>query len=70
MKKQISLVTSNPIGSVAGAIGGWMISTKVFKFENMLMKVAVTVAGAYVGATIQSNMKAKASQPTPAVIKK
>ncbi len=70
MKKTISLVTNNPIGGLVGGVAGWMASSKLLKLENMWLKVGVAVVGAYIGSTLQSNMKAKGGVPTAETVKK
>ena len=40
------------------------------KIENMYLKIGSALVGAYIGATVQSNMKAKASVPTAQTVKK
>lgn len=69
MKDQISKVTSNPIGAIAGAGIFWYGAKKMGNVQNNWALIAIAVVGAVVGANLQSKMKAKASQPTAATIK-
>lgn len=68
MKEVVSKVTNNPIGLVVGAGAGFLIALKVVKTDKMWVKVASAIVGGVVGATIQSRMKAKKSQPTKETI--
>lgn len=56
MKEQMNKLTGNPIGAVAGAAAGWFGAPKI-GVHNTWAKVAVAVAGAFVGAMVQSKMK-------------
>jgi outer membrane lipoprotein SlyB len=68
MKEVVTKVTSNPIGLLVGAGAGYLIASKVIKSDKMWITVVSAVVGGVVGATIQSRMKAKASQPTKETI--
>jgi hypothetical protein len=70
MKKQIQNITANPVGSAVGAVGGWMVATRVLKSENIWIKLASAVVGGVVGAMVQSNIKAKKGVPTATVVAK
>jgi len=69
MKEQITKVTSNPIGAIAGAAAGYFAAKK-WGGGNKWVYVGATVVGIFVGATIQAKIKAKAGAPTAATIKK
>lgn len=70
MKKQIQNITANPVGSAVGAVGGWMIATRLLKSQNMWVKIGSAVVGGVVGAMVQSNIKARKGVPTATVVAK
>ena len=47
---QISKLTSNPIGSVAGAYAGYYVAKNLVKAQQMWVTIAISVVGAIVGA--------------------
>lgn len=70
MKDQLKKVTSNPVGAVVGGVAFYYGAKKMANVQNNIALIAIAVIGAYAGATVQSNMKAKASVPTQATVKK
>jgi hypothetical protein len=70
MKEQLKKITSNPLGSVAGAGAGWLVATRLVKTEKLWLKLGISLAGAFAGAYAQQKMKAKSGVPTAEVVKK
>ena len=70
VKETLAVAKNNPIGLVAGAGAGYLAAKKLIKTEKTWVLVATIAVGAVVGAMVQSKMKAKASQPTAATVKK
>jgi outer membrane lipoprotein SlyB len=68
MKEQIAKIKTNPVGTGVGAVGGYLIATKVLKTEKLWMTIAVAVVGGVVGAMVQANMKAKKGMPTASTV--
>jgi hypothetical protein len=68
-QKQMTLVTSNPIGAIAGGAAGFYAAKKMGNVTNMWLLAGITVVGVIVGANAQSMMKAKAGAPTAAQVK-
>jgi outer membrane lipoprotein SlyB len=68
MKEQIAKIKGNPVGTGVGAVGGYLIATKLLKTEKMWMTIAVAVVGGVVGAMVQANMKAKKGMPTASIV--
>lgn len=68
-QKQTALVTSNPIGAIAGGVAGFYAAKKFGSVSNMWLLAGITVLGVVVGANVQSMMKAKAGSPTAAQVK-
>lgn len=68
MNKVVSTMKSNPMGVILGAGAGYLVATKGIKTTNTWYLIGTCVAGAIVGASIQSKMSAKASQPTASTI--
>ncbi len=63
-----SKITGNPIGAIAGGVLAYYVGKKMI--QNNLLLIGATLVGVYVGAMIQSNMKASSSVPTLAEVKK
>jgi|694.fasta_scaffold18419_4 hypothetical protein len=70
LKDTTSKVKSNLVGAIIGAGAGFLIAQKVVKTEKTWLLIAISVVGGVGGAMVQSNMKAKASQPTAQTVKK
>jgi outer membrane lipoprotein SlyB len=68
-QKQMTKVTSNPIGAIAGGVAGFYAAKKFGNVSNMWVLAGVAVLGVVVGANVQSMMKAKSSAPTAAQAK-
>ena len=68
IKNQISKITSNPIGAVAGGVGTYYIAKKHFHVEKTWMLVGLSIVGLVVGATAQSMIFHKGA-PTAATVK-
>lgn len=68
MEKVVSTIKNNPMGVILGAGAGYLVATKGIKTSNNWYVLATCVAGAIVGASVQSKMSAKASQPTASTV--
>ena len=68
IQMQVSKMTANPIGSIAGGVAFYYGAKKMGKVENMWALAAITVVGVYVGAMVQSKLMPKGS-PTSATVK-
>ena len=68
MKKQISVVTNNLVGSAIGGYVGYNV-TKQVVLPCMFCKIVVVLAGVLVGANLSNAIKAKMSAPTASTIK-
>jgi hypothetical protein len=69
MKQTIAKVQSNIGGSLIGGVAGYLVAKNVVKTDKMWTTALVVALGVIAGAMVQSNMKAKASMPTPATTK-
>jgi hypothetical protein len=66
VKEQVSKITANPIGALAGGVAVFFLSKKYT--DNKMVIGLATVAGLWVGATAQAKFFAKkptASDATP-----
>lgn len=70
MKEQISTMKNNPVGLVVGAVGGYLVATKLVKTEKLWVKIAIAVVGGVAGAMVQAKIKAKKGVVTAETIKK
>jgi len=70
IKKQISKITANPIGLLAGAGLGFMAAKKFSKTGNKYVLIGATVAGGILGALAQAAYKAKKGAVTVNTVKK
>lgn len=70
MNKQIAKITGNPVGAAIGGIGTFYAVKKFTPVKNIFAVVALSLVGAFAGASIQSSMSAKASQPDKNTVKK
>jgi outer membrane lipoprotein SlyB len=70
IKKQISKITANPIGLLAGAGLGFMAAKKFSKTGNKYVLIGATVAGGLFGALAQAAYKAKKGTVTATTVKK
>jgi len=68
MKNQITKITSNPIGALAGAAAFYFGAKKMANVSNMYALVGLAVVGAYVGAMAQAKFMPKGA-PTAATVK-
>lgn len=66
---QISKVTANPIGAIAGGALVFWGAKKYAGMSNNWMLGIATVVGVIGGAMVQSAMKAKSGVPTAATTK-
>jgi outer membrane lipoprotein SlyB len=64
MKEQVSKITGNPIGAIAGGVAVFFAAKKFGKVENKWALGALAIVGVVAGAMIQGKMKAKAGVPT------
>lgn len=64
MKEQVSKITGNPIGAIAGGVAVFFAAKKLGKVENKWALGALAIVGVVAGAMIQGKMKAKAGVPT------
>lgn len=67
MKDAVSKVTGNPIGAIAGGVLAYYVGKKMI--QNNLLLIGATIVGVYIGAMVQSGVKAKSSVPTASVVK-
>ena len=65
----VAKITANPLGSIVGGIAGFYAAKKIGKVTNVWLLTGIAALGVIAGAMVQSNVKAKASTPTPATIK-
>lgn len=70
MKEQLTKITSNPIGAIAGAVAGFLAAKKLGKVENKWMLIGATIVAGVAGALVQAKIKARKGVPTAATIKK
>jgi outer membrane lipoprotein SlyB len=63
----ISRLTNNLVGSVAGAVAGYYVATKMVRVQQNWMTIGITIVGAIVGAGVQANMTKKGA-PTASVV--
>ena len=70
IKKQVSKITANPLGLVAGAGVAFLATKKFYKGGNKLVLIGATVAGGIVGALAQAAYKAKKGAVTANTVKK
>jgi outer membrane lipoprotein SlyB len=68
VKTQISRLTSNPIGAIAGAGAGYYAAKKLIKTDKMWLLAVTVLAGAVIGATVQAKVIAKSGTPTAATV--
>lgn len=68
VKTQLSRLTANPIGALAGAGAGYYAATKLIHTGKWYATAAVILVGAILGATVQAHM-GKGGAPTAAVAK-
>jgi hypothetical protein len=68
IKDYTSKAMSNPIGAIAGGVLAYYIIKKHTGISNKWAMYGLTVVGVFLGATIQNNMKAKASAPTKEIV--
>jgi len=67
MKNQISKITANPIGSIAGGVAFYYGAKKFANISNMYVLAGVSLLGVVVGAMAQAKFMPK-GQPTVATI--
>jgi outer membrane lipoprotein SlyB len=70
IKKQVSKITANPIGLIAGAGVAYMATKKLYKGGNKYVLMGATVVGAITGAMLQAAYKAKKGTVTATTVKK
>lgn len=61
MKDQVSKITSNPIGAIAGAAAFYFGAKKLMKVENKWALIGLSAVGLIAGAMVQSKLKSKAT---------
>jgi len=59
INQSISRMTSNPIGTIAGAYAGYYVAKNLVKAQQMWVTVAIAIVGGVVGAGVQAKMGAK-----------
>lgn len=69
MNKQISTITSNPIGAVVGGLAAFYGAKKFASVSNKWALGAIAVAGIVAGAMVQAKVSAKVGAPNKATIK-
>ena len=69
IKSSIGTLKSNILGSAIGGAVGYFAAKKLGKVENKWALIALTIAGAVVGGTIQAKVSAKSSAPKAANVK-
>lgn len=70
IKKQVSKITANPLGLVAGAGVAYMATKKFYKGGNKFVLIGATIAGGIAGALAQAAYKAKKGAVTATTVKK
>jgi outer membrane lipoprotein SlyB len=70
IKKQVSKITANPLGLIAGAGLGFVAAKKFSKTGNKYVLIGATVAGGILGALAQAAYKAKKGAVTATTVKK
>lgn len=70
VKKTASTIKNNWIGALAGAGLGFLAAKKLIKTEKTWLKIVISIAGAAIGATVQSKIGAAKGAPTATTVKK
>ena len=70
IKKQVSKITANPLGLVAGAAVAFLAAKKFYKGGNKWVLMAIVAAGGVTGALAQAAYKAKKGAVTATTVKK
>jgi outer membrane lipoprotein SlyB len=70
VKTQMAKVRNNPVGLVVGGVATYFVAKKYGKVTKTWHLVALAVAGAVVGAHVNSYIKAKQSEPTKSIVLK
>jgi outer membrane lipoprotein SlyB len=68
INEQIKKITSNPLGSLAGAAAFYFGAKQMGKVENTYALIGLAVVGAIAGAMAQANFMPKGA-PTAATVK-
>ena len=69
MKQLTNPLMQNPVGAVVGGVAFYWGSAKYLKVSNTYARLAIAVAGLYVGAMAQKQISAMMSKPTAAAAK-
>lgn len=70
IKDQVSKITSNPIGAIAGGGAAFYGAKKFGKVTNKWVLAGITLVGVVAGAFVQAKIKAHKSHPTAETVKK
>ena len=68
IKTLVAKAQNNPLGLLVGAGAGFLVGKKLIKTHKVWALVVSSVVGGIAGVLIQSKMRAKAGQPTKAVV--
>ena len=70
IKKQVSKITANPLGLVAGAGVAFLAAKKFYKGGNKWVLMAIVAVGGVTGAWAMAAYKAKKGAVTATTVKK
>lgn len=70
LKKTVSTVKSNIVGTLVGGVAGYYTAKKAIKTEKKWVLAVSILVGAVAGAMVQSKIGAKASTPTATTVVK
>jgi hypothetical protein len=64
IKQTIARMKTNPVGTIAGGAGFFLLARRVGKISNPWVLAGATVLGMYVGASTQRKFRSFGSRPT------